>query len=70
MNEIEESTRKQLAQKEQRLDDLEGQVRDLMLHLDSSKVIASEDKAGNLSDGSVVNVNVPNRSNRRRNKRR
>eukprot|EP00012_Vannella_robusta_P011698 CAMPEP_0206197032 /NCGR_PEP_ID=MMETSP0166-20121206/8793_1 /ASSEMBLY_ACC=CAM_ASM_000260 /TAXON_ID=95228 /ORGANISM="Vannella robusta, Strain DIVA3 518/3/11/1/6" /LENGTH=476 /DNA_ID=CAMNT_0053614603 /DNA_START=90 /DNA_END=1520 /DNA_ORIENTATION=+ len=70
VNEIEESTRKQLAQKEQRLDDLEGQVRDLMLHLDSSKVIASEDKAGNLSDGSVVNVNVPNRSNRRRNKRR
>merc|ERR1712137_1423247 len=56
IEDIENSTHKQLAEKEQRLEDLEGQVRDLMLHLDSSDAITSSEEAGTLNDGSVVNV--------------
>jgi len=69
INALEISAMEKLQAKEERLSELEGQVQDLMLHLDSAQKCGSQ-SSNELLDGSVISINSDGASKKQRRRKR
>ena len=58
LSDFEKRSSEQIQEKESLLMEMEGQVRDLMLHLDSAHKL-NELNSSELSDGAIISINAP-----------